>query len=170
MCPQTTAVVAVIVRNHDRICLLKRSSLVSHDAGRWHCITGYLSEYRDAEEQAIAEIAEEIGLAVTDLKSLQQGTTLNISDEHGHHWTVYTFSCDVTKWTLTLNWEHDSYQWLHRRDLSRIALVPWFFDVLQAVEARSGIATNNDVDVRGKLPFHQGQSHDPDSSSQSALP
>ena len=170
MCPQTTAVVAVIVRNRDRICLLKRSSLVSHDSGRWHCITGYLSEYQDSEEQALTEIAEEIGLAVTDLKSLQQGTTLNISDEHGHHWTVYTFSCDVTKWTLTLNWEHDSYQWLHRRDLSRFALVPWFFDVLQAVEARSGIATNNDVDVRGKLPFHQGQSHDPDSSSQSALP
>jgi ADP-ribose pyrophosphatase YjhB (NUDIX family) len=156
VCLQTTAVVAVIVRNRDRICLLKRSSLVSHDAGRWHCITGYLSEYLDADVQTMTEIEEEIGLAVTDLKSLQQGTTLNISDEHGHHWTVYTFSCDVTKWTLTLNWEHDSYQWLNRRDLSRIALVPWFFDVLQAVEAPSVIATNNDVDVRRKPPLNQG--------------
>jgi ADP-ribose pyrophosphatase YjhB (NUDIX family) len=167
---QPRTVIAVVVKHHDKICVLKRSRWVRHDAGRWHCVTGYLSEDRDAEEQAITELSEEIGLSMTDLKSLQQGITLNIPDDQGHQWTIYTFSCDVTKTCIRLNWEHDSYQWLHPSDLSRIALVPWFFDVLQAVQAPSGIATSNDVYVRGKQTLNQGKSNDPDSSSRGVLP
>lgn len=127
------SVVAVVARHRKRTCLLKRSSRVSHDAGRWHCITGYIDAGRAPEQQALEELFEETGVTVADLASFQSGKTLQLEDDQGRVWTVHTYECEVTKRDVRLNWEHDDYRWVRPRTLPRFAPVPWLFDVLRAV-------------------------------------
>lgn len=126
---------------------------MGYDGGWWHCVTGFLSEGCDPQDQALAELGEETGLTRPDMESLLQGPTLEIPDRNANLWTVHTFSCHVKKTGLTLNWEHDRYLWLTRTELSRVALVPWFFDVLQAVDHWTGppvTSSRADVPVRAE--------------------
>ncbi|MFD0649084.1 NUDIX domain-containing protein [Streptomyces malaysiensis subsp. malaysiensis] len=85
-------VVAVILMWRGRIGLFKRSGSVQHDAGLWHCITGYLDADNDPVRQAIQEIWEETLLPARALEQLTAGPTLRLADPRGGpDWTVHTF-------------------------------------------------------------------------------
>ncbi|WP_372499012.1 NUDIX domain-containing protein [Streptomyces hygroscopicus] len=84
--------VAVILMWRGRIGLFKRSESVQHDAGLWHCITGYLDADSDPVRQAIQEIWEETLLPARALEQLTAGPTLRLADPRGGpDWTVHTF-------------------------------------------------------------------------------
>ena len=133
--PETddVAVVAVVLTNAGRLCLLRRSASVDFDRGRWHCITGYLPRGEDPAQHALVELQEETGLAVSDLRSLEAGQTLCLVDESGTQWTVFTFRGEVSTAEICINWEHDAYTWVKHLEPSQPDVVPWLRDVLEAV-------------------------------------
>lgn len=141
-------VVAVILMWRGRIGLFKRSGSVQHDAGLWHCITGYLDADSDPVRQAIQEIWEETLLPARALERLTAGPTLRLADPRGGpDWTVHTFLACTSQRRLTLNWEHKAYRWVRPGKLSQFdGQVAWLTDVLRAVDslpsakARDGVA------------------------------
>ncbi|WP_079038911.1 NUDIX domain-containing protein [Streptomyces sp. NBRC 110028] len=128
-------VVAVILMWRGRIGLFKRSGSVQHDAGLWHCITGYLDADSDPVRQAIQEIWEETLLPARALEQLTAGPTLRLADPRGGpDWTVHTFLACTSQRRLTLNWEHKAYRWVRPWKLSQFdGQVAWLTDVLRAV-------------------------------------
>ncbi|WP_405537425.1 NUDIX domain-containing protein [Streptomyces antimycoticus] len=142
-------VVAVILMWRGRIGLFKRSGSVQHDAGLWHCITGYLDADSDPVRQAIQEIWEETLLPARALEQLTAGPTLRLADPRGGpDWTVHTFLACTSQRRLTLNWEHKAYRWVRPGKLPQFdGQVAWLTDVLRAVDslpsakARDGVAS-----------------------------
>lgn len=141
-------VVAVVLGWRGRIGLFKRSREVGHDAGLWHCITGYLdigdatdSADTTAEEdlaraQALLELFEETGVAVGDLVDFRSGPVLELADARGDHWRVHTFRAETERRHLRLNWEHDTYRWVSPQSVARFdGQVPWLRDVMAEVPA-----------------------------------
>ena len=128
-------VVAVVIWRRGRIALLERSAKVSHDAGLWHCVTGYLESDTLPEQQALSEVFEETGLVVADLQRFEKGPTLELLGTSGTLWTVHTFSGETKRKKLRLNWEHDKYRWASPRTVPGFDQVSWLSDVVRALEA-----------------------------------
>ncbi|WP_443076312.1 NUDIX domain-containing protein [Streptomyces sp. NBC_01716] len=140
-------IVAVILMWRGRIGLFKRSGSVQHDAGLWHCITGYLDADSDPVRQAIQEIWEETLLPARALEHLTAGPTLRLADPSGgQDWTVHTFVARTRQRRLTLNWEHEAYRWVRPWKLSQFdGQVAWLTDVLQAINSLSSGETCDQV-------------------------
>lgn len=134
--PREIAVVAVALQRRHRVALLKRSQLVTHDQGLWHCVTGYLEQnVQDPRLQAILELYEETGLAVSDIDELATGPVLEIQ-QRAITWKVHTFRAETRRRRLELNWEHDSYRWVPHLKVPRFAgRVGWLDEVLVASAA-----------------------------------
>lgn len=115
--------------------MLKRSAKVSHDAGLWHCVTGYLESDILPEQQARSELFEETGLVVADLQRFEKGPILELLGPSGTRWTVHTFSGETRRKKLHLNWEHDKYRWASARTVPGYDQVSWLSDVVRALEA-----------------------------------
>jgi ADP-ribose pyrophosphatase YjhB (NUDIX family) len=130
------AVVAVVLTWNGRVALFKRSSRVCHDAGLWHCVTGFLDGGTTPRAQAAVELWEEAGLVTAELDSLVEGPVLRIPDDSGRTarpWTVHTFVAASRRRRLRLDWEHDGYRWVPPARIKRFdGQVRWLQDVLQA--------------------------------------
>lgn len=134
--PREVAVVAVVLQWRHRVALFKRSQQVTHDQGLWHCVTGYLEqEVQDPRLQAILELYEETGLAVSDLDEFTAGPVLKMQ-QCAITWKVHTFRAETRRRRLNLNWEHDSYRWVPHVKVQRFAgRVGWLDEVLAATAA-----------------------------------
>ncbi len=126
-------VVAVLVTRRGRIGLFRRSPSVSHDRGLWHCVTGYLPPGATARTQAIDELHEETGLSRADCADLRSGPVLSLTGSSGDTWLVHTFACEVVSEVLTLDWEHDAFQWVPPAGVPAPGQVAWLVDVVDAL-------------------------------------
>ena len=130
-----TAIVAVVLWHQGRMALLKRSGRVHHDTGMWHCVTGYLEASSSPRQQAVQEILEETGLAPSDLRGFAEGPVIDLTDETGAAWRVHTFRAEVLQHRLTLNWEHDVYQWVAPARIGAFGHVAWLSQIIHALDA-----------------------------------
>lgn len=131
--PRDHVVIAVVIEWRGRIALFKRSGLLGHDSGLWHCITGYMEAGATPRQQTLEELSEETGLQAKDLLELRQGPDLVVADELGTPWLVYTFTAVTSRRRLEINWEHDSYRWTNPDKAKRfINRVTWLDNVLEA--------------------------------------
>jgi len=130
------SIVAVVLTCRGKVGLFKRSPAVCHDAGRWHCVTGYLDGDNGPWLQVALELYEETGLTVNDLDQLTEGPVLTLNDSGGGSspWRVHTFSAQTSRRRLALNWEHDAHRWVAPHELPRFdEQVGWLGDVIAAV-------------------------------------
>ncbi|WP_268962576.1 NUDIX domain-containing protein [Rhodococcus sp. WAY2] len=102
--------VAMLLQNDGELCLLRRSSLVASDRGRWHCVTGYLDSRDDPAAHVLIELGEETGLSRIDLADLVEGPVLRLSGGDGV-WTVHVFVATTLHRRIRLNWEHEDVCW-----------------------------------------------------------
>ncbi|MEC3853672.1 NUDIX domain-containing protein [Paenarthrobacter ureafaciens] len=131
--PRSRTVVAVILEWRGKIALFRRSHLLSHDQGLWHCITGYVEENTPAHQQAIDELFEETGLRTEDLHSLRKGPDLVINDIQNQAWRIHTYVAHTKNRRLRIDWEHDTYRWTSPNKTKRFTnRVPWLDTILQA--------------------------------------
>ena len=125
-------VVAAVLTHRDRVGLFRRSRKVRGDAGRWHCITGFLPAAEDPQQQALNEIQEETGI---DADQLERGCTavLELEGADGTVWRVHAFHFSSRTETVTLNWEHDEACWRCLDQFDELPTVPWLAAVLEAL-------------------------------------
>ncbi|MFI9626597.1 NUDIX domain-containing protein [Streptomyces sp. NPDC052042] len=134
--PAGREIVAVVLTWRGRVGLFKRSGAVGHDAGKWHCISGYVDTEIGPYRQAIQEIWEETGLRCAEMDTFEAGPTLHLPDgRDGLPWSVHTFHANTTRRRIQLNWEHVAHRWVRPCDVPRFSgQVSWLREVLGAFE------------------------------------
>lgn len=124
-------VVAGVVRDGERICLLRRSMSVQSDRGLWHCVTGHLAPGASPRAQMLVELREELGLLPEQIRTLRSGSVLQLSDGKGM-WKVHTFEVGTPERDFTLNWENDGFVWTAPGNVPA-ECVTWLADVIASI-------------------------------------
>jgi 8-oxo-dGTP diphosphatase len=102
--PRPLVGVAVLVKNGDRILLLKRQNV--HGAGTWAPPGGHLEFGESFEERATTEVQEETGVQITELK-FRVVTNDVFEAEHKHYVTIW-FEAKYVSGEPKLNAPHES--------------------------------------------------------------
>ncbi|TFC75861.1 hypothetical protein E3O45_08780 [Cryobacterium sp. TMS1-20-1] len=124
-------VVAEVVIDGERICLLKRSMSVESDRGLWHYVTGHLALGSSPSSQMLIELREELGLLPEQIRSVRSGLDLRLADGK-YLWIVHTFEVETSARDFQLNWENDGFVWaapVHIPD----ECVTWLADVIASI-------------------------------------
>ena len=114
-------VVTSIVRNRGKILLLKRSSKVGSYRGQWAGVSGYIERGEDDETAAKRELGEEIGKNGARLVKRLEPQPFRDSQTV---WCVHAYLVDVPERSVSIDWEHDSFEWVSPEDVSRYPTVP----------------------------------------------
>lgn len=130
----TTRIVACFLEHHGRLCLLKRSEAVGSARGRWHVVSGYLPDGKDALEHAYDELSEETGLARQALTLRRHVGPLMFADRSGRRpWEVDVYLFAAASCAVQLNWEHDDHAWVAPAALADYDCLPWLHTLWRAL-------------------------------------
>jgi len=114
-------VVTNILRCKGRILLLKRSSSVGSYRGQWAGVSGYIEPHEADEDAARRELEEEVGLGRSKLAKKIPPERFRDADIV---WCVHPFLFDVKDQEVTLDWEHQAYEWVLPEDVAKYPTVP----------------------------------------------
>jgi len=114
-------VVTSILRNRGKILLLRRSTKVGSYRGQWAGVSGYIEHGEDDRSAAVRELSEEIGNG--DLKPTKRLEPQRFRDSEVV-WCVHPFLFDVDSRDISIDWEHDAFEWVSPEDVSRYPTVP----------------------------------------------
>tara|TARA_Y100000593_G_C4161970_1_gene262487 strand:- start:16 stop:411 length:396 start_codon:yes stop_codon:yes gene_type:complete len=106
--------VAVIIREDDSILLLKRPNWVDWSPGLWAFPGGKVEDDEGAKEAAVRETKEETQLEILNLQVVPIYTDKPVA-------TYYTR--DYTG-AVKIDWEHDDWAWVHRKELHKYEVAP----------------------------------------------
>ena len=127
-------VVTVFLTHRSKILLLKRSGEVGTYKGHWAGVSGYL-ESNNALDQALTEMAEEVGLNEEDVTLLKAGKPLEIVDRTlGRAWRVHPFLFAVHEPDkIRLDWENKEMRWILPEEIVQFQTVPALKEALERV-------------------------------------
>lgn len=114
-------VVTSVVRNRGKILLLKRSAKVGSYRGQWAGVSGFIEQGEDDETAAKRELGEEIGKSSARLVRRLEPQRFRDSEVV---WCVHAFLVDVPERNVSIDWEHDSFEWVSPKDVSGYPTVP----------------------------------------------
>jgi 8-oxo-dGTP pyrophosphatase MutT (NUDIX family) len=119
-------VITVFIFSNDRMLLLKRSDKVQTYQGKWNAVAGYLDEIKPLKEKINEEIFEETGITKEAIKSYHLGKPYTFTDkERECTWIVHPVKVILKKQqTITLDWEHTEYTWIHPEEIMEYDTVP----------------------------------------------
>jgi ADP-ribose pyrophosphatase YjhB (NUDIX family) len=127
-------VVTVFLTHRSKILVLKRSGEVGTYKGHWAGVSGYL-ESSNALDQALTEMAEEVGLNKEDVTLLKAGKPLEVVDRtRGRAWRVHPFLFAVHEPDkITLDWENIEMRWILPEEIVQFQTVPALKEALERV-------------------------------------
>ena len=127
-----TNIVTSILKNQDKILILKRSQNVKSMKGLWSGVSGVIENQENPLKRAEIEIFEEIGIRTNEIKLLKSGDELDIISPQykNHKWHVFPFLFDTKKTEIKLNWENSDYKWIEIGELEKFETVPNLENVL----------------------------------------
>ncbi len=124
-------VVTAVLKNGDKILILKRGDKVRTYKGKWACVSGYLEENEEALERAYIEIEEETGLKRDDVKLIKAGEPIEFYDEKEKmSWRVHPFLFEAKRRDVKIDWEHTEYKWIYPEEIVKYETVPKLKDVI----------------------------------------
>lgn len=116
-------VVTNILTHQGRLLLLKRSQMVGSFRGQWAGCSGYVEPGDGVQETSLKEIEEETGMRPAALRLLARGEPLLVEKPHGS-WLVHPFLYGTDSPRVTLDWEHDAYEWVEPERVGDFDIVP----------------------------------------------
>ena len=127
-----TNIVTSILKNQDKILILKRRQNVKSMKGLWSGVSGVIENQENPLKRAEIEIFEEIGIRTNEIKLLKSGDELDIISPQykNHKWHVFPFLFDTKKTEIKLNWENSDYKWIEIGELEKFETVPNLENVL----------------------------------------
>ncbi len=126
-------VVTCFLESEGEILILRRSELVGSYQGRWAGVSGYID--KTADEQALAEIAEETSLGTEDIKLTKRGKPLHIKDEKLNvEWVVHPYLFHIKdRDKIKTDWEHKEAKWIDPKEIGNYQTVPNLKETLARV-------------------------------------
>lgn len=117
--PFGLAVKAVIVDEHQRTLLLRRSGTNTHFAGQWEWPGGKVEPGEDFAAATVREMAEEIGLGI-ELTGLAGATSFELDRVRV---VLLCMRARITSGEPRLGAEHTEWRWVPLADLADLDLV-----------------------------------------------
>ena len=114
-------VVTNIVRRDRKILLLRRSPRVGSYRGLWAGVSGFIEPGESDDAAARREMEEEIGTGKVKLVRKTGAVRFRDSDTV---WCVHPYLFDMPAGKITIDWEHESFEWVSPKDVSRYPTVP----------------------------------------------
>jgi predicted aconitase with swiveling domain/8-oxo-dGTP pyrophosphatase MutT (NUDIX family) len=121
-----------IMISKSKILILKRSDDVGTYKGRWACVSGYIEKGETADETALREISEELGLERDDIEFVRKGKVLYARDET-LLWAIHPFLFETKKPDIKLDWEHDIHKWIFPKEAENYETVPKLKEAIESV-------------------------------------
>jgi len=119
---KTYFAVTGVVRNNNKILILKKSPDDWNYPHKWSFCSGYVKEFEAAEDTVLREIKEETGL---DAKIIKRGTLFENEDKKkGKKWIVMPFLCRVNSRKIKLDHENTEFNWIDFKDIKNYDTVP----------------------------------------------
>ena len=124
-------VVTSILKNGERILILRRSNKVGSFQGKWAGVSGYVEEHDSSPlRRPIIEIEEETGLNENEIKLVRAAKPIEIV---GGEWRVHAFLFEVEKKEIKIDWEHSEYKWVKPEEIKNYDIVPSLNEVIHAL-------------------------------------
>lgn len=121
-----------VVRNGDKILLVKRSSKLRLYPNYWNGISGFIDDDKSVPEKAKSELKEETGIGEEDVVSVEEGEIFELeAPEYDKTWIIHPVLIDVKTDKVKLNWEAEDYKWVTLEEAFELNLLPDFDRVLK---------------------------------------
>ena len=121
-----------ILKNKDKILILKRSEKVGSFQGYWAGCSGYVEKDEVPEETSLKEIREETGITKEQLKLLVVGNVHRVEKKTGI-WNIHPYLYETYTREIKLDWENDEFAWIKREDLEKYKFVPELDKVIEGL-------------------------------------
>ena len=119
---KTYLVVTGVVKNKDKLLILRKSLNDFNYPDKWSFCSGYVKEFEAAEDSCLREIKEETGL---DAKIVKTGKIIEVIDEaKGKRWVIALYLCEADKTDVKLCHENVSFKWVSLDELDSYEFVP----------------------------------------------
>ena len=119
---KTYFVVAGVVKNKNKILMLKKSKDDYNYPNKWSFCSGFVKEFESAEDTVLREIKEETGLIA---KIVKKGKLFEKYDKNnGKNWVIMPFLCEVASSKVKLDHENTRFKWIDYKDISKYPTVP----------------------------------------------
>ncbi|MBT6755762.1 MAG: NUDIX hydrolase [Candidatus Pacebacteria bacterium] len=119
----------VISNSEGKILLLQRSNK-SGAGGKWSIAGGGLDKGEKSEDGILREIKEEIQITVSDLRPFFVKSYMNNDD----FIVIIGYEAKYKSGEVALNWEHDDYQWVSKKEALAMDLTPDARDLISEWE------------------------------------
>lgn len=120
-------VVSCVVRDGDRILLLKRSGQVGTFQGYWAAVSGFVEEGESPDHTALKELGEETGLSLPIIK---EGKVVVVRDDD-RIWWIHPFLFEAHDPQVDIDWEHTEYRWVRPDEVVGFQTVPGLTDLFR---------------------------------------
>ncbi len=118
-----TPVVTVFLHRERRVLVLRRSAKVGTYRGKWAGVSGFAQDI--PLRQAYTELAEEVGLARSQVRLQGLGVPLRVWDAAGRRWLVHPFLFAAPPdWEPRLDWENVESRWVEPEAMADLDTVP----------------------------------------------
>lgn len=124
--------VTAILRENDRILILKRSMKVGSFQGRWAGVSGGMLSDESAEEAAVREIEEETTLKPEDYSFAVRGEAIYVRHDD-IVWKVHPFLVNLRSGEVSIDWEHEEFRWVTQQELQSYETVPKLDTVIESL-------------------------------------
>lgn len=135
MINQKHSTIAIIDR-HDRLLLLLRGETAPHNPNKYCLPGGKLHPNENLVNCAIRELDEETGIEL--YSCYQHIKPINIIYENGDSKVVFLYRSPHIH-SVSLNWEHSSYEWVYLADALRKPLVPGLVTTIKRIGELTGL-------------------------------
>lgn len=119
---RTYFVVTGVVKNKDKILVLKKSADDRNYPSRWSFCSGFVKEFEPAEESVLREIKEETGLKC---KIVKTGKVIEVLDKKNNkRWLIACYLCKSKSRKVKLCHENINFRWVRLNELKKYKFVP----------------------------------------------
>ncbi len=119
---KTYFAVTGVVKNKNKVLILKKSPKDYNYPNRWSFCSGYVKEFEPAEDSVLREIKEETDL---DAKIVKKGKLFQTNDKiRGRTWIIIPFLCKVKSKNVKLDHENVEFKWINYKDINKYKTVP----------------------------------------------